>query len=699
MTVLLGARIAFAGGRESVARVALMAGGVAVGVVLLLFSLAAMPALQGRIDRLAWHRTSADSPPTAPDRALWLPTTDWYDGRQLVRVHVAALGARPPVPPGMERLPGPGEVFVSPELATLMASVPADQLADRFPGRVAGTVGPDGLISPDELVAVVGRAPDELRATAGAYEISGIERPGDPIDLRGPLRVAVVVLAVLLIGPVVIFVSMVTRVGAARRERRFAAIRLAGATRWQTGVLAAVETAVAAVAGTAAGWAGHTLLRPLVADRVRVDGTSLVAADLVAPSWQLVVALAGMPVVAVVATLVALHRVQITPLGAHRRARRRPPTARRLVPLAAGVAGVAYLGERGGGDGSDPTIAMMGVATPLSILLGLVLAGPWACMWASRALAALSRRAPVLIAARRIAADPYTAFRAVGGVAIAAFVATAIAIGSAVGSEGDAGPSALDGGVVAVDARGVPDADLAPLMSAGAVVARAGAGGRLVVPCAGLARVSDLSCPLPASFGDGRPPAGILSSTTGFAEPGPGDELLPLAALYVPTDGTVAARERVRTLVAAAAPYALARTEADWSHNDELGVDGFAGGFQLATAFVLLVAACSLTVGVVAGLMERRRPFALLRAAGVRLGELRLVALLETAAPLVLTAAGGMATAFVVMLLAVPRAQWALPGPDFFAGAAAAVAATIAVCLVTWPLMDVATRHENTRFE
>jgi hypothetical protein len=305
----------------------------------------------------------------------------------------------------------------------------------------------------------------------------------------------------------------------------------------------------------------------------------------------------------------------------------------------------------------------------------------------------------VLIAARRIAADPYTAFRTVGGVAIAAFVATAIAIGAAVESDGEEDHgSVLDGGVVAVDARGAPDATLAPLLSGGTVVARAGAGGRMVVRCADLARVSTLTCPLPASFGNDSPPSGVFGPT-GFAEPEPGDERLPIHSLYVPTDGSTAAQERVRTAVAAAGASALAWTEPEFSYSTDTNIDGFSSGFQLATAFVLFVAACSLTVSVVAGLLERRRPFALLRASGVRLGELRLIALLETAAPLLLTVLGGMATAFVVMFLSLPRAEWALPGPGFFAGAAASVVVTLAVCLVTWPLVDATTRHDNVRYE
>ena len=282
----------------------------------------------------------------------------------------------------------------------------------------------------------------------------------------------------------------------------------------------------AAVAGTLLGWGGHLLARPFAAERVRVDGTSLVVDDLVAPTWQLVLVLVAMPLIAVAATLVSLHRVQITPLGAGRRARRRPPTARRAIPLAVGLAGVVYLAGVDTTEENDPTLATMGIATPLSILAGLVLAGPWACMWVSRGLARLSGRAPVLIAARRIAADPYTAFRTVGGVAIAAFVATAIAIGAAVESDGEEDHgSVLDGGVVAVDARGAPDATLAPLLSGGTVVARAGAGGRMVVRCADLARVSTLTCPLPASFGNDSPPSGVFGPThalRGSAEGWPG---------------------------------------------------------------------------------------------------------------------------------------------------------------------------------
>jgi predicted lysophospholipase L1 biosynthesis ABC-type transport system permease subunit len=144
--------------------------------------------------------------------------------------------------------------------------------------------------------------------------------------------------------------------------------------------------------------------------------------------------------------------------------------------------------------------------------------------------------------------------------------------------------------------------------------------------------------------------------------------------------------------------YALARTERDWTYDDDANLDGASTGLWLAMAFVLLVAACSLTVSVVAGLIERKRPFAALRASGVRLGELRQIALLETPVPLVLTVLGGVGTALLVSYVSSTEDRWTLPGLGFFLGTGAAVLIALAMCMVTFPLMDVTTRHDNVRF-
>jgi hypothetical protein len=601
-------------------------------------------------------------------------------------------------------------VVVSPALAELMRTVPDDQLRNRFPGRVIGTIGPDGLIAPAELVGIVGRPPETLRDTDGAVEIRGIEQPGKRISLYGFYRFLISLVAVLIVGPVVVFVAMVTRVGAARRERRFTAIRLAGATRFQTAALAGTETAAAAIAGTILGWLGYLAARPMVASHVTLGhGIPIFVEDLTAPIRQMLLVLVAVPLLAAATTLVALHRVQLSPLGAHRRERRPRPQDWRLVPLVAGIVGV-WCSEKAQSDPAylDSTLLRwVGNLSPLSILVGLVLAGPLVCFWSSRGLARSSGRATTLIAARRIAADPYTTSHAVSGVALAMFVATMLGlIAAAERPIGGDRRASLDHGVVAVHALGAPEASLAPLMSSDAVVARSGPGQLVEVRCADLARVSDLTCPLPASL-DGPDPQPAtelfvvpnLFGPAGFTEPGPEAASRPVQTVFVPTDGTLAAEERVRTLAAIAVPSARTETDDELAARTTMEFAWVDGVLPPAMAFVLLVAACSLTVATVSGLMERRRPFALLRASGVRLGELRRIVLLETGLPLVITALGGMGTSMLVTYMITPGEQWGLPDARFFAGAGLALVAALAVSSLALPLMDAATRHDSARFE
>ena len=58
------------------------------------------------------------------------------------------------------------------------------------------------------------------------------------------------VAAAALLFPVLVFIGAATRLSAARREQRFAAMRLVGATPRQIATIATVESSVAAIAGT-----------------------------------------------------------------------------------------------------------------------------------------------------------------------------------------------------------------------------------------------------------------------------------------------------------------------------------------------------------------------------------------------------------------------------------------------------------------
>jgi ABC-type antimicrobial peptide transport system permease subunit len=119
----------------------------------------------------------------------------------------------------------------------------------------------------------------------------------------------------------------------------------------------------------------------------------------------------------------------------------------------------------------------------------------------------------------------------------------------------------------------------------------------------------------------------------------------------------------------------------------------------------MVVAAASLTVSVLAAIVERRRPFALLRTSGMPLRHLRQLVLFETSVPLVVTTAGAIAVTYLlafVSSLAVPDGQLNLltwPGGGFLVSAATGLLGAVAVSLLSWPLMNAVTGYDSVRYE
>jgi hypothetical protein len=443
--IALGLRLVISAGREAVARLVVLAVAVGLGVGLLLTAVAATNAAATWNSRHGWLWTGTTAVPPGPVAVgiaplWWHPSGDSFDGRVISRVDVAATGASSPVPPGIPRDPGPGQYYASPALAALLRSTPADQLANRYPGRLAGTIGDAALPSPDSLVIIIGRTPAQLAHAPGSVQVTSIATavPGDfsnqpnpkglryfPPDPGGSkkaidLVLSVVALAVLV--PVLIFIATATRLSAARREQRFAAIRLAGATRRQVSLLAAVESTVAAAAGVAAGFGIFVLLRIPVAG-IPFIGQPFYPAELTLSPPDILAVAVGVPVAAAVAALLALRRVRISPLGVARRATPKPPRAWRAVPLLAGLAELGFFGVVGRPASLSGEIQAY-LSSFLLIIVGLVIAGPWLTMAAARVMARWTSRPSTLIAARRLADDPRAAFRAVGGLVLALFITT-----------------------------------------------------------------------------------------------------------------------------------------------------------------------------------------------------------------------------------------------------------------------------------
>ena len=254
-------------------RVLVTAAAVALGVGLLLAALAGGNGLNAQTDRGAWLDSAAQaSPPTSTSDGLWwLSSVDQFGSQAIDRVDVAAAGPNAPVPPGIAHLPGPGEYYASPALTTLIASEPANELRDRFPGRQIGTIGAAALPSPNSLIIVIGHTARQLSRAPGAVEVGAIQRtPANCYACQNPIGSGPVLQwilaggAVFLLLPVLILIATASRLSAARREERFAAMRLVGATPRQISVVSAVEAVVAALAGVAVGFALFFVFRPLL---------------------------------------------------------------------------------------------------------------------------------------------------------------------------------------------------------------------------------------------------------------------------------------------------------------------------------------------------------------------------------------------------------------------------------------------------
>ena len=313
-----------------------------------------------------------------------------------------------------------------------IASEPANELRDRYPGRQIGTIGAAALPSPNSLIIVIGHTARQLSQAPGAVEVGAIQRTlancyacQNPIGSGPVLQWILAGGAVFLLLPVLILIATASRLSAARREERFAAMRLVGATPRQISVVSAVEAVVAALAGVAVGFALFFVFRPLLY-HVPFTGAPFAQGDLSLHWIDIVLVVIGVPVAAVVSARLALRRVQISPLGV-KPASVVPPTAdrtdhpaprrhRRARVLRRGTASRAAIGGQ---------LLELLVGFVL-LVVGLVLAGPWFTTAGSRLMAKRASRPATLIAGRRLLDNPKAAFRFISGLVIALFVASAL---------------------------------------------------------------------------------------------------------------------------------------------------------------------------------------------------------------------------------------------------------------------------------
>jgi hypothetical protein len=745
--IRLGLRLTLGGGKEAAVRLAITIVAVGIGVGLLLITLAGMNAIHAQNARGAWLSTGyiigppgtqAAMPRTSADPLWWQFSSDHFNQEPIYRVDLAATGPTSPVPPGLAHLPGPGQYFASPGLVRLLRKTPVSQLGDRFPGRLIGTIGPNALPSPGALIVVIGHTPTQITAAGPPAQVTSINTdpaaPGPTGFHNSRLQVILAVGALALLFPVLIFIGTATRLAAARREQRFAAIRLVGATPRQVSVISAVEATVAAIAGVAVGFGLFFLARPLVT-HVNFTGLPFAPGDLKLSSTDVLAVALGVPIAAAVAARVALRRVRISPLGVARRVTAPPPRIYRLIPLVAGIVELTYFVMVGQPKGTSAQIEAYFSGCFL-MLAGLVIAGPWLTMVSSRIMARRAERPAVLLAGRRLADNPRASFRAISGLIIALF-ATSVSVGvittilynndpslgtsankTLIEQFGNPGgppppgpvatvPASLPHNLTAIDGvQGVTMAYLEPgsnfkLLTSCDQLARTPALGRCA-PGASVVAIDSNQVDIVSQFGKKLPsvdskvwPAAALSTAQ--------LSRLPVGALIVETDGSTSARESARTTIEAALPYQDPPTTLrEVNDNSRRTVTELQQMTNVVIVVSLIIAGCSLGVSVTGGINERKRPFSLLRLTGVSLATLRRVVALEAALPLLVVSVLAAAMGFLaagLFLTSQLNESLRPPNAQFYALVVAGLAGSLAVIASTLPIINRITGPETARNE
>lgn len=131
-------------------------------------------------------------------------------------------------------------------------------------------------------------------------EVTSIATPGSESSGGTSSTQFLIVLAIgalALLFPVLVFLATATRLSAARREQRFAAMRLVGATPGQVSAIAAVEAIVAAVVGDALGFILFFALRPAL-QHVAITGAPFAPGDLSLSVGDVVLVALGVPLAA-----------------------------------------------------------------------------------------------------------------------------------------------------------------------------------------------------------------------------------------------------------------------------------------------------------------------------------------------------------------------------------------------------------------
>ncbi|MDO4271874.1 MAG: ABC transporter permease [Candidatus Saccharibacteria bacterium] len=417
-------------------RLLLMIGSVAVGIWIIFAFTAVFNALSDNT-RYTFYSTALDQATDETenkeidgvDPVYFSSEVDSWRNTDIRIYSIEKTGDNTPDMVGL-KVPEQGEYYVSPALDKLIKEHPEDNIGSRYGDKQIGIL-PEKLVSGRDVLTVIrgakasGYYGDNESRKAGkglVYSFtteSHIQLTGADLVLQYVVYMGVLI--VLL--PIIMLVSISAKLGSVQREKRYAALRLVGATNKQIINIMAVESLVSAVIGIAVGSLLYVASLPLI-QQFTLEETRYWPSQIVVTNTQYIVITIITLLMVWLANWWGMRKVHTSPLGIAQNDRRETkPGWWRIIPLAAGIAVSIYvysLGKAVNADEAQRSVLTIMLAIVL-IMFGLVITGPWLTYILSKFGGKLSRKPTSMIGMKYVQMHARAISRSVIGVTLALF--------------------------------------------------------------------------------------------------------------------------------------------------------------------------------------------------------------------------------------------------------------------------------------
>ena len=435
----------------------LIASSVAVGV-LILFSFTAVFNSITDMSRVAWlnnismHDSINHKPIDGVDPVyVAVMGGDELNGRFVQIIDMQKSGDNSPeITPGLQA-PDPGEFYASPALADYIAEHPDEHLEYRY-GKLVGELPESIIPARDDFYVIRGSDypvhngqiylwadEDNEYADIGTpvndlavYNFVDYETDSYFDSAEYNISKAVIYAGIIiLLFPVIMLVSIATRLGSVQREQRYASLRLIGVTNGQVTGIIATESFISTLIGVITGWLLYLLVHPLLYGFTLQESRPWPSQVSVTVSQGLIIA--GLTLImSLFANWWGMRHVRTSPLGISQKQKmEKKPGWWRILPLLVSLAVLIYMTIHKPTN-NDETLMMVNAFLLLIVVMmfSLVIVTPWLTYRLAQLVSHFTKRPTVLVGTKYIRAHARAIARSVSGVVLALFAGSFYILGT-----------------------------------------------------------------------------------------------------------------------------------------------------------------------------------------------------------------------------------------------------------------------------